>query len=57
MLPVIECDFHIGDKICPAMRICCAEDAKVGFDFSIGAFGLAIGLRVVCCAHPSFGFG
>ena len=31
----------------PLMWVIGAEDAKIGFDFLIGSFGLSVGLRVV----------
>ena len=47
MRVVIISEFCMGDQFGPRCGIIAAEDAKVGFDFLVGWFGLSISLRVV----------
>ena len=41
-------EFGSREEIKPTFGVVSTKDAKVGFDFLIGAFSLTIGLGVIC---------
>ena len=40
-------EFCVGDRFGPRCGIIAAEDTKVGFDFLVDLFSLAVGLGVI----------
>ena len=54
MFSVVEGEFHVRDVSGPVLWVIATENTKVCLDFTVDSFGLAIGLGMICGAHPAF---